>query len=138
MGGDHAPQSVVAGAKDALSELPFVERLYLTGDESVIKAEMDRQGFSHPKVEIVHAPETVGMDEAAVQSVRRKKKSSISVAVDLVKNGDCEAIISAGNTGAAVACTSIKLRLCRLLLQPTSIRRPDFPFLAHVGHKQIP
>lgn len=110
MGGDKAPQSVVAGARDALSELPFIERLFLTGDEDSIKAEMDRQGFSHRKIEIVHAPETVGMEEEAVKSVRRKKRSSISVAVDLIKGGDCEAVVSAGNTGAAVAATTIKLR----------------------------
>ncbi len=110
MGGDKAPQSVVAGAREALSELPFIERLFLAGDENSIKAEMDRQQFSHRKIEIVHAPETVGMEEEAVKSVRRKKKSSISIAVDLIKNGDCEAVVSAGNTGAAVAATTIKLR----------------------------
>jgi len=110
MGGDKAPHCVVAGAKEALADLPFIERLYLTGDEATVKAEMDRQRFSHPKIEIVHAPETVGMGEEAVKSVRRKKRSSISIAVDLVKRGDCEAIVSAGNTGAAVASTSIKLR----------------------------
>lgn len=110
MGGDKAPHCVVAGAREALAESPFIERLYLTGDEATVKAEMDRQGFNHPKIEIVHAPETVGMEEEAVKSVRRKKKSSISIAIDLVKHGDCEAVVSAGNTGAAVASTSIKLR----------------------------
>ncbi|MCF6313990.1 MAG: phosphate acyltransferase PlsX [Verrucomicrobiales bacterium] len=110
MGGDKSPHSVVAGAIDALAEYSFIEKLYLTGDEAVVKAEMDRQGVSHAKIELVHAPQTVGMDEDAVKSVRQKKKSSISVAVDLVKAGDCEAVISAGNTGAAVAATTIKLR----------------------------
>lgn len=110
MGGDYAPQCMITGAKLALADLSFVDRLYLTGDEAIVKAEMDRQELSDPRVEIVHAPQTVGMDEAAVKSVRQKKKSSISVAVDLVKKGDCEAVVSAGNTGAAVACTTIKLR----------------------------
>ena len=59
MGGDKAPQCVIAGVQEALPDLPFVDKIYLTGDETVVKAEMDKQSFSDHKVEIVHAPETV-------------------------------------------------------------------------------
>jgi glycerol-3-phosphate acyltransferase PlsX len=62
-------------------------------------------------VEIVHATQVVEMTDGAVESVRRKKDSSVSRAVDLVKKGDAAAIVSAGHTGAAVAATAIKLRM---------------------------
>lgn len=110
MGGDKAPQAIVEGAKDALAEFAFIDRLCLVGDETVLKRELDRLQFRDRRVEIVPASEIVGMGESPVQAVRRKKDSSISVAVDLVKTGVCEAIVSAGNTGAAVAASTIKLR----------------------------
>ena len=110
MGGDHAPATNIGGAKLALESLPAIDRLYLVGDEAAIKAELDAQSVSPSKVEIVHAAEVVGMDESGAKAVRRKKQSSVSVATDLVKGGTCEAIVSAGNTGAAVAAATIKLR----------------------------
>ena len=60
--------------------------------------------------EIVHATQVVEMTDGAVEAVRRKKDSSVSRAVDLVKKGEADAIVSAGHTGAAVAATTIKLR----------------------------
>ncbi len=110
MGGDHAPATNIGGAKHALADHPEIERIYLVGDERVVRAEMDAQGLSGHRVEIVHAPEVIGMDESGAKGVRRKKASSISVATDLVKGGTCEAVVSAGNTGAAVAAATIKLR----------------------------
>lgn len=111
MGGDKAPAAIIEGAKMALEDLSGIGKLLLVGDESVVKAEMDRLGFADRRAEIVHASQVVGMGEGAVESVKRKKDSSMSVATDLIKRGDCEAVISAGNTGAAVATTTIKLRL---------------------------
>lgn len=110
MGGDKAPQAIVEGARDALAEFSFIERLLLVGDEAVVRAEMDRLHFTDRRVEIVHASEVVGMEESPVQAIRKKKNSSISIGVDLVQSGDCQAIVSAGNTGAAVAASTIKLR----------------------------
>ncbi|MEX2580459.1 MAG: phosphate acyltransferase PlsX [Verrucomicrobiales bacterium] len=111
MGGDNAPAATMEGAVEALeTHGNDIDRLFLVGDESVIEKELERIHYAHNKIEIVHASEVVDMTESAVQSVRRKKNSSISVAVDLVKRGDCAAVVSAGNTGAAVAASTIKLR----------------------------
>jgi phosphate acyltransferase len=113
MGGDHAPAVNIGGAKEALQLYPAIEKIFLVGDEAALKAECAKQKLSlnDPRVEIVHAPETVGMAESGAKAVRGKKKSSINVAMDLVKSGDAHAFISAGNTGAAVASATIKLRL---------------------------
>jgi len=111
MGGDNAPEAIMEGAVQALEDFGGnVERLFLVGEESTVKRELERLSYAHGKIEIVHAPEIVGMEESAVKSVRQKKHSSISVAVDLVKQGHCDAVVSAGNTGAAVAASTIKLR----------------------------
>ncbi len=111
MGGDSAPGVNVVGARDALALYPRIESLFLVGDQSILEKECSRQGLTDSRVEIVHAPEVVGMSESAISGIRRKKKSSISIATDLVKEGRAEAIISAGNTGAAVTAATLKLRL---------------------------
>jgi len=110
MGGDFAPKNTVAGAAQALREYPHITKLFLVGDKDRIQAELDLNKCADPRIEIVHASQVVEMSDAAVESVRRKKDSSVSRAVDLVKSGQAEAIVSAGHTGAAVAATTIKLR----------------------------
>ncbi len=110
MGGDFGPPNLVAGAVMALSAYPRIEKLFLVGDTARIEAELKTHGCSDGRVEIVHSTQVVEMTDGAVDSVRRKKDSSVSRAVDLVKKGDAEAIVSAGHTGAAVASTTIKLR----------------------------
>jgi glycerol-3-phosphate acyltransferase PlsX len=110
MGGDYAPQACVAGAVLALREFPKLEKLFLVGDNDRIRAELDKHNCHDARIEIVHATQVVEMSETAVEGVRRKKDSSISRAVDLVKHGQADAVVSAGHTGAAVAATTIKLR----------------------------
>jgi len=110
MGGDHAPQVTIQGAKNALKLYPDIDRLFLVGDSALLEKEMQSQGLTDPRASIIHAPEVVGMEESGAKTLRKKKKSSISVATDLVKTGDADAIISAGNTGAAVAAATVKLR----------------------------
>jgi glycerol-3-phosphate acyltransferase PlsX len=110
MGGDFAPQNNIAGAILALREFPRVEKLFLVGDTARIEAELSSNAFSDSRIEIVHATQVVEMTDGAVESVRRKKDSSVSRAVDLVKQGQADALVSAGHTGAAVAATTIKLR----------------------------
>lgn len=112
MGGDNAPKINIDGAKLVLDKLDTLQKLYMVGDEATLRKACDAAGYgSNPKLEIVHAPEVVAMEESGLAAVRQKKRSSMSVAVDLVKNGDCDAVVSAGNTGAAVAASTIKLRL---------------------------
>lgn len=111
MGGDHAPAPIVAGAVRAAARVREIETLYLVGDETAICAELSAIGRDVPAcIEIVHASQVVGMDESPAVAVRRKKDSSISRAVDLVKDGTADAVFTAGNTGAAVAATTLKLR----------------------------
>ena len=112
MGGDHAPSVNIGGAIDALRHYPKLRHLFLVGDEAVLREECARQGLDlrDPRVSIVHAPEVIGMSEPGAKTVRRKKLSSINIAMDLVKDGHADAFVSAGNTGAAVASATLKLR----------------------------
>ena len=111
MGGDFAPENIIGGAKLALDSIRRIEKLYLTGPEAELRKLVDAHGLPAAKVEIVDAPEVVGMNESGAKAVRRKKQSSISIATDLVKDGRGRAaVMSAGNTGAAVAAATLKLR----------------------------
>ncbi|MFZ9940644.1 MAG: phosphate acyltransferase, partial [Luteolibacter sp.] len=112
MGGDHAPAVNIGGAMDALRYYPKLQHLYLVGDESQLKIECAKQGLdlSSSRVSIVHADEAIGMSEPGAKSVRRKKQSSINIAMEMVREGRADAFVSAGNTGAAVASATLKLR----------------------------
>jgi phosphate acyltransferase len=110
MGGDFGPPNLVGGAVIALREYPQIGKLFLVGDTPQIEAELKKLSCNDRRIEIVHSTQVVAMTDGAVQSVRRKKDSSVSRAVDLVKKGEAAAIVSAGHTGAAVAATTIKLR----------------------------
>ncbi|MGZ5552430.1 MAG: phosphate acyltransferase PlsX [Chthoniobacterales bacterium] len=111
MGGDFGPPNLVGGAVMALREYPRIERLFLVGDTPQIESELKTHGCNDRRIEIVHSTQVVEMADKPVESVRRKKDSSISRAVDLIKYGKAEAVVSAGHTGAAVASTTIKLRM---------------------------
>lgn len=111
MGHDEGPAKLVEGAALALAEYPAITRLFLTGDTPRIEAELKRIGCNDRRIGIVHCTQVVAMSDHAVDAIRRKKDSSISRAVDLVKSGEAEAVVSAGHTGASVAATTIKLRM---------------------------
>ncbi len=111
MGGDFGPRNIVEGAVLALREYENLSKLYLVGDQSAIEAELRRLHFSDGRIEIHHASQVVDMRDEGRSSVRAKKDSSISRSVDLVKFGKADAVVSAGHTGAAVAASTIKLRL---------------------------
>ncbi|TDU73021.1 phosphate:acyl-[acyl carrier protein] acyltransferase [Prosthecobacter fusiformis] len=111
MGGDHAPQNPMGGVKLALETLPQIEKIYLVGVPELIEREMQTQGIpTGPKLEIVPASQVVDMSDSGLDAVRKKKDSSISRAVDLVKDKVADAVVSAGHTGAAVTASLIKLR----------------------------
>src|SRR6201997_3723203 len=110
MGGDFGPPTLVAGAVMALREYHHIQKLYLVGDQAQIESELDKHRFNDSRIEIVHSTQVVDMSDRAWSAVRRKKDSSVSRAVDLVKHGEANAIVSAGHTGAAVAASMIKLR----------------------------
>jgi len=103
MGGDHAPEVVVTGAVNAVSEHGF--ECALVGDESVLKTILPEDLSSQAirdNISIVHAPEVVAMGDLPTQIIR-KKQSSMAVAYRLVKDEKADAIFSAGNSGALVA-----------------------------------
>jgi glycerol-3-phosphate acyltransferase PlsX len=110
MGGDFGPPNAVGGAVLALKEYRYINKLFLVGDTPKIEAELKKHGCNDRRIEIFHATQVVEMSDSAIDAVRRKKDSSVSRAVDLVKKGEAAAIVSAGHTGAAVAATTIKLR----------------------------
>lgn len=118
MGGDFAPKNVIDGIKSALSERTDIQKLLITGDQHTLKNAIDAAGLKDKRVEIVHASQVVEMHDPATAPVRQKKDSSISIAADLVKNGDAEAIFSAGHTGASVAATSVKWRMLKGVDRP--------------------
>ncbi|BCX49392.1 phosphate acyltransferase [Haloferula helveola] len=113
MGGDRAPAVNLEGGADALRRYPSLTTLLVVGDEEILREEAPKHGLdlADPRVKLVHAPEVIGMSEPGAKTVRRKKQSSISVAMDLVKAGEADAFVSAGNTGACVAAAQLKLRL---------------------------
>src|ERR1041384_5501199 len=110
MGGDFGPPNLVAGAVMALRDYKQINRLYLVGDSARIEDELRKHQCNDSRIEIVHSTQVVDMSDRAWTAVRRKKDSSVSRAVDLVKRGDADAVVSAGHTGAAVAASMIKLR----------------------------
>ena len=110
MGGDFGPPNLVAGAVMALRDYKQINKLYLVGDPAKIENELRKHQCNDSRIEIVHSTQVVDMSDRAWTAVRRKKDSSISRAVDLIKRGDADAVVSAGHTGAAVAASTIKLR----------------------------
>ncbi len=111
MGHDSGPRNLIEGAALALSEYREISRLYLTGDTPLLEAELARVGCHDGRIEIVHCTQVMEMNDNATDALRRKRDSSVSRAVELVRDGSAEAIVSAGHTGACVAATTIRLRM---------------------------
>src|SRR6476660_8010328 len=118
MGGDFGPPNLVGGAVLALREYSHIRKLFLVGDTAQIEAELRKLGCNDSRIEIVHSTQVVDMSDRAWSAVRRKKGSSVSRAVDLVKHGQASAVVSAGHTGAAVAASMIKLRTLPGIYRP--------------------
>ena len=113
MGGDHAPDEIVAGALKAHRE--FNVEIALVGKPEQIKSALKRRQGSPDLpdgIVLVEAEEAIAMDEDPMRSLRRKPKASINVAMNLVKGGEADAVVSAGHSGAVMA--SALLRLGRL------------------------
>lgn len=106
MGGDFAPGSVVGGAIRAVRN--GLEVL-LVGDSESLKCELDRLGGVSSGLQVVHAPDAIGMQESVNLDTRRRKQSSIYLGMELVRNGDADAFVSLGNTGAILALALVVL-----------------------------
>ena len=101
MGGDNAPVEIVKGAIEAVNECPDL-KVFLVGLEDAVKAELAKYQYPADRVEVVHASEIIENAEPPVMAIRKKKDSSIVVALNLVKEGKCDAYVSAGSTGATL------------------------------------
>ena len=133
MGGDFAPRAVIEGVSETLDASADTYKLLLVGDRSQLEAGLARVGKEHdPRVVIVPAGQVVEMDEPPAAAIRAKRDSSINVAVDLAKKGEAGAVVSAGNTGAAVAATVLRLRMLPGIERPgiaTVFPSPTGPFV---------
>jgi glycerol-3-phosphate acyltransferase PlsX len=110
-GGDHAPDVPVAGAVAAIQELPPSFRLILVGPQSEVEEALERHGGESDRITVVDAPERIGMGDKPVQAVHGKPGSSIAVGLDLQRQGEADAFVSAGNAGAVVAASRLLLGL---------------------------
>ena len=109
MGGDYAPAEIVKGAVQALKK--YSCEIVLVGDENKIREILKKEGdIKNLPLTIKHASEVIEMGEHPADAVRNKKDSSIVVATRMVKNGECDAVLSAGSTGAAVAAAQLILK----------------------------
>lgn len=101
MGGDNAPAEIVKGAVEAINEDKRV-KVFLVGRESVIREELRQHTYDASQLEIVHAEEVIETAEPPVMAIRKKKDSSIVKSMYMVKDGVCDAFVSAGSTGAVL------------------------------------
>lgn len=101
MGGDNAPVEIVKGAIDAVLENKKV-KVFLVGKEDVVSKELEKYTYPAEQVAVINATEEIEMAEPPVLAIRKKKDSSIVVAMNLVKDGTCDAYVSAGSTGATL------------------------------------
>ncbi len=144
MGGDYAPQEIVAGSIDALGILSKDDRVVLIGQENRIREVLAGlpEWKNDPRVEIFHAAEVVGMGDNPVDALRHKKDNSISRMAELAAEGKVDAVISAGNTGACVAACQMKIRSLKGVHRPgIAVVIPSFGgpmVLCDVGANPMP
>jgi len=117
MGGDYAPQAVVDGALAGLDSLGD-DQIILFGDEAQIRPLLGDPARWQKHIQLVHAPETVGMDEQPVDALRHKRHSSLNVMTKYAADNLVDVTISAGNTGAYVAACQMRLRPLPGVLRP--------------------
>ncbi|MEN8199089.1 MAG: phosphate acyltransferase PlsX [Thermodesulfobacteriota bacterium] len=119
MGGDHGPDEQIAGAIQALEETDL--QLTLVGDEGAIRSCLDRMAPADhllSRLQILHTDEMVEMGESPVDAIRRKKNASVMLAFDLVKKGEADGAVSAGNSGATMAAAVRKLGRLKNVSRP--------------------
>ena len=131
MSGDLGAEVVVQAAGESLKKYRHIE-LILVGDRSQLETLVARIVGNDPRLRIVHASEVVGMGDAPGEAVRKKKDSSMRVAIDLVKSGEAQACVSAGNTGALMATAKFVLKMLPGIDRPAIIA--ELPALAGSIH----
>ena len=101
MGGDNAPAEIVKGAVDAVSSREDI-KVFLVGQEDVVREELQKYPYPQERIEVVDAPEVIEMAEPPVQAIRKKKQSSLVVGMNMVKQREADAFVSAGSSGAVL------------------------------------
>ncbi len=118
MGGDHGPSVTVGAARLALAEIPGIE-LVLVGNQQLLANELDKHSLQQDnRIRIHHASEVVDMDDLPALALKKKKDSSMRVAINLVKDGTVQACVSAGNTGALMATGKFVLKTVKGISRP--------------------
>ncbi len=116
MGGDHGPGPIVEGAIQAAAESNV--EIVLVGNEPQVREQLRRLNCTDPRLTVRHAPQVVEMHESPAQVARRKRDSSVWIATELVKTGEAQAVISAGNTGASMVAAFFVLELTKGVERP--------------------
>ena len=131
MGGDNAPQAVIEGCIAALGDMSA--DVILVGKEDVIRGELEKYKgmYEEDRIGIVHAEEVIENEDSPVKAVRTKKNSSLVMAVDMVKDGTANAVMSAGNTGALMAAALLRLGRIKGIERPAIVSA--FPKLGKKG-----
>lgn len=118
VGGDHFPEVPVKGAVKATQEDSKLEIL-LVGPKEMIQKELDSLDYDSERIRILHAPEIIAMNESPAAAVKTKKASSIAVGITAHRQGDCDAFVSVGNTGALLAASTFLLGKLEGVMRPT-------------------
>lgn len=118
MGGDYAPHNIVVGALEALAENSDID-LYLVGDTSQIKKVLTEQQLSFDESHIIHSDDVIGMGESPMQSLKKKPQASIPIGARMVKESKADAFVSAGNTGAVMAASTLLIGRIKGVGRPT-------------------
>ena len=118
VGGDNAPYEIIAGVLDSVEQLDKDDKLILVGPEDIIEDQLKSRKCPKGVINIVHAPDIIGMADVPIETLRKKPKSSIAVLAKLGKLGQADAVISAGNTGACVAAFQMRMRNLPGVIRP--------------------
>jgi len=119
MGGDLGPSEVVAAVKLALAQNPHLNPITLVGDEAQLKPIILHYGLSRSeRLSTLHATEVITMEDKPLVALKKKKDSSMARAIELVKAGEANVVVSCGNTGALMACGTLRLRTMEGVARP--------------------
>lgn len=117
MGGDRGSEEILKGISQALNEIPDIN-IVVVGKEEKLNSLIDKLKIKRERLEVFNATEVIEMSDDPVQAVRKKKDSSLNVGLELVKKGIGDAFVSAGNTGAHISASQLKLRRIKGILRP--------------------
>lgn len=119
MGSDKGPEEIIAGVALAINENINFEKIILVGNEDLINEILEKENLKdNPKIEVLHAGEVITMEDKPLVALKTKKDSSMIRAIECVKFGSADAILSCGNTGALMACGTLRLRPMSCIERP--------------------